>query len=180
MTRFPRSLLILFLVLGAIAGCSREKSADSEAPFRFVVYPGARSLPQLNAVTRDANRLLKPGQQDVSGTEIYDTDASLDQVAKFYADSYGYGSIAPDGGHGLGAVKPPAFRREGDLQTDQKAIEPLLQKLNLKTDVSKAAGTYEAVEIAAKTARPQVTIQRPYFDVTTSQVVNKTLILMSR
>ena len=63
---------------------------------------------------------------------------------------------------------------------DAKAIEPLIQKLNLQTDVSKATGRYRAAELAPRPNRPRVTIQRPYFDVTTSQVVDKTLILMSR
>ena len=50
----------------------------------------------------------------------------------------------------------------------------------LGVDISKASGTYRAAEISRKTNRPQVTIQRPYFDFTTSQVVDRTIILMAR
>jgi hypothetical protein len=179
MTRFTRSIVVLLLVAAAVAGCSREKGA-AEDSFKFEVYPAARYLPQLTEVTKQAYRIIKPSEPDAPQTAIYDTDAQVADVAKYYAELYGYGSVAPDATNNLSAAKPRAFHRTGDLQADQKAIEPLLPKLNLKTDVSKAVGSYDAVEIAGKSNRPQVTIQRPYFDVTTSQVVNKTLILMSR
>ncbi|MFP5245982.1 MAG: hypothetical protein ACLGH0_04760, partial [Thermoanaerobaculia bacterium] len=80
----------------------------------------------------------------------------------------------------LSATKPNAYYRAGDLAADAKAIEPLLKQMNLPTDVSKASGTYKAADIAPRPNRPRVTVQRPYFDVTTSQVVDRTLILMSR
>jgi hypothetical protein len=80
----------------------------------------------------------------------------------------------------LSATKPPAYYRAGDHATDIKEIEPLIKQMNLATDTSKAVGTYKAAEIAPRPNRPRVTISRPYFDVTTSQVVNRTLILMSR
>ena len=57
---------------------------------------------------------------------------------------------------------------------------PIAEKMNLKIDASKAQGHYKAAEIAAKPNRPRVTVQRPYFDVSTSQTVERTLILMSR
>ncbi len=111
---------------------------------------------------------------------IYDTDASVDEVATFYARAYGYAGVAPDATNNLSAAKPAAYYRTGDLATDTKAIEPLLPKLNLHTDVSRAAGSYKAAEIAGKANRPRVTVQNPYFDVTTSQVVPRTMILMAR
>jgi hypothetical protein len=52
--------------------------------------------------------------------------------------------------------------------------------MKLTTDVTKASGSYKAAEIAPRPNRPRVTVQRPYFDVTTSQVVDRTLILMTR
>jgi hypothetical protein len=52
--------------------------------------------------------------------------------------------------------------------------------MNVPTDLSKATGSYRAADILPRPNRPRVTVQRPYFDVTTSQVVDKTLILMSR
>jgi hypothetical protein len=160
----------------AIAGCRKEKGGDE---FKFVTYPGARYLLHLTEVTKQAHSVMKPGEEPPA-TMIYDTDASIDDVANFYVKAYGYSAVAPDATNNLSAAKPAAYRRSGDLQADTKAVEPLLPKLNLSTDVSRATGTYNAVEIAGKPERPRVTVQRPYFDVTTSQVVPRTLILMSR
>ncbi|HET7433911.1 MAG TPA: hypothetical protein VFN10_04265, partial [Thermoanaerobaculia bacterium] len=63
---------------------------------------------------------------------------------------------------------------------DVTAIAPLLKQRNMPTDTTKAQGSYKAADIEPRPNRPRVTVQRPYFDVTTSQVVDKTLILMSR
>ena len=101
-------------------------------------------------------------------------------MATFYAKSYGYSSVAPDSTNNMSTVPPRAYYRSGDLGADAKSIVPLLPKLGLNTDVTKAVGTYKAADIAPRPNRPRVTVQRPYFDVTTSQVVNKTIILMSR
>ncbi len=87
--------------------------------------------------------------------------------------------MAADATNNLSAAKPPAYYRNGDLATDNKAVEPLMKKLNLNVDVSKARGKYRAVEIESKMNRPRVTIQRPYFDVINSQVVDRTMILMA-
>ena len=87
--------------------------------------------------------------------------------------------MAPDATNNLSAAKPAAYYRTGDLHADVVAIQPVLQKMNLKVDVSKAQGKYRAAEIEGKPNRPRVTIQRPYFDVTTSQVVDRTIILMA-
>ena len=173
-----RSALLLFallLALASIPGCRKEKG--EEEPFSFVVYPGARYLSQLTDLTKHAHKLIEPARTDVPAIAIYDTDAPLETVAKYYANAYGY-TIAAN--PGASTTKPPAFRRSGDLQTDTKAIEQLLPKLGLNTDVSKAVGVYEAVELNGTPSHPRVTLQRPYFDVVTSQPVDRTLILMSR
>ncbi len=177
MSKISRLLLVLLLVSTAVLGCRKEKSA--EEAFRFVVYPGARYLPHLTELTKQAHKIIKPSEEPPP-TAIYDTDASVDDVANFYVKSYGYPAIAPEETSNLSSARRPAYRRSGDLQTDTKAIESLLPKLNLQTDVSKAVGKYNAVEIAPKPSRPRVTVQRPYFDAITSQVVDRTLILMSR
>ena len=88
--------------------------------------------------------------------------------------------IPPDATNNLSAAKPAAYRRTGDIGADVKSIGPLMEKMNIHPDLAKANGTYKAVEIGSKPNRPRVTIQRPYFDVTTSQVVDRTIILMSR
>jgi hypothetical protein len=175
-----RNVLSALLVLTAIfAGCKgREEFAEPEA-FSFVVYPGSRYLGQLTETTKNAHRIMTPGQEPPP-TAIYDTDAPVEQVAEYYAKEYGYKEIAPDMTNNLSAAKPPAYYRTGDLSSDTKAIEPLLRQMNMPTDVAKATGSYRAADISPRPNRPRVTVQRPYFDATTSQVVDKTLILMSR
>lgn len=175
-----RSLIIAGVVLlSIVAGCSREDEYSEPEAFSFVVYPGSKYLGQLSEVTKQAHKVLKPNEEPPP-VAIYDTDASVEDVANFYAKAYGYGTVAPDATNNLSAAKPAAYYRSGDLAVDNKGAVDLLPKLNLKTDVSKAVGTYKAAEIESKPNRPRVTVQRPYFDVTTSQVVDRTIILMSR
>lgn len=177
MSRKLRLALAALLSLTVIlTGCKGKEKAEPEA-FAFVVFPGARYLGQLTETTRQAHRIVTPGKEPPA-TAIYDTDAPVVEVAQYYAKEYGYGEIAPD--PGSAAAKPKAYYRNGDLATDTKAIEPLLTQLKLSTDLSKATGMYQAAELQAKPNRPRVTIQRPYYDVTTAQVVDKTMILMSR
>jgi hypothetical protein len=171
-----RLLVALALVL-ALAACKGEKAKEEE--FSFVVYPGSRYLPQVTDLMKQAHKILNPAQEPPP-TAVYDTDAPVEQVAEFYAKSYGYNTVAPDATNNLSAAKPPAYFRSGDIATDVKAIVPIAEKMNLKIDASKAQGHYKAAEIAAKPNRPRVTVQRPYFDVSTSQTVERTLILMSR
>lgn len=178
MLKISKTMIITALALAlAVTGCKKEKSGENE--FKFITYPGARYLPHLTELTKRAHTIIKPGEEPPP-TAIYDTEAPVDDVANFYVKAYGYAGIAPDATNNLSAAKPTAYRRSGDLQTDTKAIEALYPKLDLKPDLSKAVGTYQAVEIAPKPNRPRVTVQRPYFDVTTSQVVDRTLILMAR
>ena len=180
MNKVSRLLLALLVVsLAVFVACKGEKEEEQDQ-FTMVVYPGARLLPHLTDLTKQAHKIVSPNDPEAPQIAIYDTDASVDDVANFYVKAYGYGSVAPDATNNLSAAKPPAYRRTGDLLADQKGAEPLFPKLNLHPDLSKASGSYNAVEIAPKMNRPRVTIQRPYFDVTTSQQVNRTLILMSR
>lgn len=167
------------LVLLAIAGCSKEDEYTEPESFSFIVYPGSRFLGKVTEATRQAHKVIKPNEEPPP-VAIYDTDASVEDVATFYAKSYGYSSVAPDATNNMSTVAPRAYYRTGDMATDIKSIAPILPKLNLNTDISKAVGTYRAAEIAPRPNRPRVTVQRPYFDVTTSQVVNKTIILMQR
>lgn len=180
MSTNQRTLMSLLLVLTAlVSGCKgKEEFAEPEA-FSFVVYPGSRYLGQLTEATKNAHRTLAPGQEPPP-IAIYDTDAPVEQVAEFYAKEYGYKEIAPDVTNNLSAAKPPAYYRTGDLQTDAKSIEELLKKMNMPTDVAKAQGAYRAADLLPRPNRPRVTVQRPYFDVTTSSVADRTLILMTR
>lgn len=180
MSSTTRNLLSTLLVLTAlVAGCrGKEEFAEPEA-FSFVVYPGSRYLGQLTETTKNAHRVVSPDQEPPP-TAIYDTDAPVEQVAEFYAKEYGYKEVAPDMTNNLSAAKPPAYYRTGDLGADAQSIAPLLEKMKVPADITKATGSYRAADILPRPNRPRVTVQRPYFDVTTSQVVDKTLILMSR
>jgi hypothetical protein len=174
-----RALIAALVCAVAVSGCKKQETSGNEiSAFSFVVYPGSRYLAQLTDLTKQAHKIIRPN--DDAPTAIYDVDAPVEQVAEYYAKAYGFGKVAPDATNNLSVTKPPAYYRVGDLATDVKAVEPLLPKLGLKTDVSKAEGKYKAAEIEPIPNRPRVTVQRPYFDVTTSQVVDRTMILMSR
>jgi len=178
--KLARILLITMLALAVLfAGCKGEEEYAEPEAFSFNVYPGARYLGQLTEATKQAHRTLNPNHEPPP-TAIYDTDAPMEQVAEYYAKEYGYDQVAPDQTNNLSAAKPPAYYRGGDLATDVGAIKDLLAKMNMQTDTSKATGAYKAADIAPRPNRPRVTVQRPYFDVITSQVVDRTMILMSR
>ena len=174
-------LLLVAAVAAAVAGCKGEKKEASTEPatFQFTIYPGSRYLPQVSELFKQASKAYHPNDE-IPPIAVYDTDAPVDQVAQFYAKAYGYPTVAPDATNDLSSAKPPAYYRTGDMGADIKGTADMIKKLNLKVDTAKAAGQYRAAEIQAKPNRPHVTVQRPYFDVTTSQVVDRTIILMAR
>lgn len=179
MSRKTLTLLsALLLVCATFVACKGEEEMAEPDAFSFVVYPGSRYLGQLTETIKQAHKIINP-QQEPPPTAIYDTDAPVEQVADYFIKQYGYSGIAP-APPVEGAAKPPAYYRTGDIAADAKAVEPLARQLNLPVDISKASGAYKAADIQPRPNRPRVTIQRPYFDMTTSQVVDKTLILMSR
>jgi hypothetical protein len=175
-----RALVAALVCLVAVAGCKNKEtqSSDDIPGFSFTVYPGSHYLAQLTDARKKALQQVNP-REAAAPMAIYEVDAPVEQVAEYYAKAYGYSKVAPDAAD-LSVTKPPAYYRSGDLNSDTKAIESLLPKIGLQTDVSKAQGKYKAAEIEAKTNRPHVTVQRPYFDVSTSQVVDRTMILMAR
>lgn len=168
-------LLLTALVIAACKG-GEEEYAEPEA-FSFVIYPGSRYLGQLTEKTKEAHKIANPNAEPPP-TAIYDADATVEEVADYYAKQYGYAQIAPEAG--TADPKPQAYYGTGDLAKDNQPLAPILPKLNLQTDLSKAVGTYRGAFISPRPNRPRVTIQRPYFDVTTSQVVDRTMILMSK
>ena len=178
MSRVLRAAAVLLIIAIAFTGCKKERPAESEA-FKFVVYPGAQYLSQLTELTKQAQTIYNPNAP-TAATAIYDTDAPLEQVANYYAKEYGFGNIAPDATNNLSAAKPRAYYRVGDLHADNEGIAPVLAKLKITADLSKAQGKYRSAEIDRKPNRPHVTVQRPYFDLTKSQVVDRTIILMAR
>ncbi|HUP59363.1 MAG TPA: hypothetical protein VNA69_02960 [Thermoanaerobaculia bacterium] len=162
-----------------IAGCKGEEEYAEADAFSFVVYPGSRYLGQLTELAKKAHKTMSPDTEPPP-TAVYDTDAPMEQVAEFYAKEYGYNGVAPDATNNLSAAKPPAYYRTGDLAADAKGVEEILKKMNVPADVTKASGMYKAADITPRPNRPRVIVQRPYWDATTSQVVDRTLILMSR
>jgi hypothetical protein len=175
-----RKYLLLVAVIALVAaGCGKEKKTTEPETFQFTIFPGSRYLQQVTEVFKQAAKVYRPNDE-IPPTAVYDTDKSVEEVAQFYAKAYGYPNVAPDATNDLSAPKPPAYYRTGDLAADVKGIADVIKKLNLTVDTSKAVGTYRAAEIAGKPTRPRVTIQRPYFDITTSQVVDRTIILMAR
>lgn len=181
MRKVSRLLLVASVLTVAITGCNGEKKEGVSEPatFSFTIYPGSRYLAQLTDVSKQAWHVARP-TDEVPPMAIYDTDAPVEKVAEFYAKSYGFNTVAPDATNNLSSAKPPAYYRTGELGPDVKAIAPITEKIKLKVDLTKAVGSYRAAEIDPKANRPRVTIQRPYFDVTTSQVVDRTIILMTR
>ncbi|HYI10283.1 MAG TPA: hypothetical protein VEK57_14580 [Thermoanaerobaculia bacterium] len=179
MSKKTRFLLTALLLLSAIfVACKGEEELAEPEAFSFVVYPGARYLGQLTETIKQAHKIITP-QQEPPPTAIYDTDAPVEQVAEYYARQYGFNEIAPNPPAQTTTI-PSAFYRTGEIAADVKVIEPIAKQMNLPVDATKASGPYKAADISARPNRPRVTIQRPYFDVTTSQVVDRTLILMSR
>lgn len=164
-----KKLVLPILVLLAVA-CG-EKKED------FAIYPGAKPLPQLLEVVKKASTTVDPNKP-IPPQVIYDSEASLEDVANFYAKENGYPKVFPDSTGNLSSVPPPAFYRTGDLRQDLDAIQPVLKKMNMNVDSSKATGTYRGAHISANGDRPRVTLSRPYFDVTKQQVVDRTLIMM--
>lgn len=179
-SRASRAVMIVAAAALVLAACKTEKTAATVEPQAFTIttYPGAQYLADLSETTKRAFTIVHPNQPPPP-VAIYDTDAPLESVADYYAKAYGIDKIAPDPTNNMSAAKPPAYYRVGDLQPDVKAIESLLKQMKMSTDISKAQGKYRAAEIEPKTNRPRVTIQRPYFDVTKSQVIDRTMILMS-
>jgi hypothetical protein len=179
LSKTARFLLSALLVTAALfTACKGEEEYAEAESFSFVVYPGARYLGQITESVKNAHKLVAPNTE-VPPTAVYDTEAPIEQVAEYYAKQYGYNEIATAPSANPATARP-AYWRSGDLGADAAAIAGLTKQLGLTTDVTKATGAYRAAEIAPRPNRPRVTIQRPYFDVTTSQVVDRTFILMSR
>ena len=171
----------------ALTACAKEEtrpmteyeSADAEAAaFNFQVYPKAEYLPKMTDLLRRAHFVLFPEHKEAPPTAAYHTDDSVEAVAQFYATKYGHGEVAPNAVNNFSATPPKAYYRTGDVRADAEAAAPVLQKLNLKSDLTKATGTYKGAHISLTGQYPRVTIQRPYFDHQQSAMIDKTLIIM--
>jgi len=160
---------------------SSAESAEVQArAYSFKVYPGSRFLQPQTELFRKAHFVLHPEAVQAPPTAAYESEGSVEQVAQFYAREYGFSKVAESEANGFSSIKPNAYYTSGDLATDLPSIKPILEKLEMKVDESKAVGSYRGAHINGTDTRPRVTIQRPYFDVATSRVIDRTLILMVR
>jgi hypothetical protein len=180
-----RKIIAICVLL--LAACSQKESkplsADESAEvqaaaYDFQVYPGSQFLPQLTDLFRRAHFVLQPGATAAPPMAAYQTDASVREVAEFYAKTYGYEAVAEDPSKATTYGAPKAYYRSGDVRADAEGGKELYAKLNLTPDFSKASGNYEGAHISATPRYPRVTVQRPYFDLQQSRMVDKTLILM--
>jgi hypothetical protein len=182
-----RRLIAAAGLIVALAGCKEEKvtplseneSADAKAAaYNFQIYPKAEFLPKMTDVLRRVHFVLHPDAKQAPPTAAYHVDATVEQVAEFYATRYGHGRVAPNSVNNFSSAPPAAYYRTGDLHADASSAIDIMNKLQLKSDVSKAIGTYKGAHVSGTANFPRVTIQRPYFDHLTSQVVDKTLIIL--
>lgn len=184
-----RTLIIATTVALALFACGKKEeslqpldeytSSDLQSSGNnFYVYSSAKFLPEMTNLFRKAHFVLRPDATTAPPIACYDTDASVQQVAEFYANKYGYPAVAAEGANSLSSVPPRAYYRSGDVGTDAKQMVPILEKLQIKSDVTKAAGHYSGAHISPKPDFPRVTIQRPYFDPTRSQTIDRTLIVI--
>lgn len=182
-----RRFIVAATLLVSLAACKEEKvtplseyeSADAAAAaHNFQVYPKAEFLPQLTEVLRRAHFEFHPQAKQAPPTAAYHVDATVEQVAEFYATRYGHGRVAPNSVDNFSSAAPAAYYRGGDLHADASAATEIMRRLKIESDISKAAGTYKGAHISATQNFPRVTIQRPYFDQLKSEVVDKTLIIM--
>lgn len=180
---------VLAATLVALLGCGKKEqqlqpldqyqSADVAASGNnFYVYPQSRFLPDATNVLRRAHFVLHPGATSAPPIACYESDATVQQVAEFYAQKYGYPKVAENEANNFSSVPPLAYYRSGDLQKDLKEIQPVMEKLDIKNDVSKIAGNYTGAMIKPKPDFPRVNIQHPYYDATKNVVVDKTIIVM--
>lgn len=174
----------LVVVLGAcrqekVTPLSEHESADvAAAAHNFQVYPKAEFLPELTELLRKVHFEIHPGAKQAPPTAAYHVDATVEEVAEFYAARYGHGRVAPNEVNNFSSTPPGAYYRAGDLQADAAGAVDMMKRLNLQSDVSKAVGSYKGAHISSTQNFPRVTIQRPYFDQLKSEVVDKTLIIM--
>ena len=157
------------------------ETADVAArAWNFQVFPGAKFLPANTEVMRRAHFLLNPGAVEAPPLALYAVDASLDDVAQFYATKYGWERIAEAPAAADAATPAPAYFTSGDLGTSFAEVLPLLDQLDIRPAKRTAEGAWRGAHIDASGNMPRVSLQRPWVDVTTGETVDSTLILLVR
>lgn len=181
------AILGLFLVL-LLSSCRDEPELEvldeyesaglAARAWSFQVFPGSEFLPDFTGAYRRSHALLNPESPEPPPIAVYVTDVPVEEVARFYAEKYGYPEVAE-----LQAASesgPPAHYTSGDLGTDTRNISGLLTQLGYEHDLSSVGGTWQGAHIEGTGPYPRVTIQRPYFDFESGEIVDRTLILMVR
>lgn len=147
---------------------SYEWSDPAAARAPFPVAPGATLLPAQTELMRRARAVIGGGAPaERQRVVMFETDAPLDDVVKFYAAALGERAGAPAG----------VTRSKGDLARDEQQLAPLLEKLGQRFTPG-AKGGYLSVEIGAP-GGPRVSLQRPYRDFVGDRIVDRTLIVLS-
>lgn len=183
-----RKILCCALVLAAI-GCRKEADrpvadyevADLQArAYNFQVFPGSVFLKEQTDILRRASLKMHAHLKEAPPMAMYETAATIDEVAEFYRDKYGYSRIAENEVNSFSAAKPNAYFSTGDLRADLESIRPLIDELELTVEYEKANGKYRGAYLAPKPGMPRVTLQRPFFDLVRNQIVDRTLIVLVR
>ncbi|MGH9458071.1 MAG: hypothetical protein ACRD2J_10580 [Thermoanaerobaculia bacterium] len=181
-----RMVVALALALVACGGEELEpmdayESAELQArAYNFQIFPGARFLEEQTEALRRAHFVLQPDAIEAPPMAMYEADAPLEEVARFYAGKYRYGTVAENDVNDFSSVRPPAYYTAGDLAADAAGIRPIVQKLGFDLTLARYQGPWRGAHIAARESLPRVTLQRPYIDVVNDRVVDKTLILLVR
>lgn len=184
--RAPGVAIAMALVLFGCAGEDLEpldalESAELQArTYNFQVHPGSRFLEKQTEVLRRAHFVMQPEAVEAPPMAMYESDAPLEEVARWYAEQYGYPEVAADDVNDFSSVKPQAYYTTGDLGADAAGIAPIVEKLGLRLSLGRISGTWRGAHVSAKENLPRVSLQRPYLDVVNDRVVDKTLILMVR
>lgn len=181
--------LALAMAAALLGGCADEdlepldafESAELQARmYNFQVYPGARFLEKQTEVLRRAHFVIEPDAVEAPPMAMYETDAPLEEVARWYAEQYGYAEVAEDEVNDFSSVKPQAYYTGGELGPDAAAIAPIVEKLGLRLTPQRISGPWRGTHISPREDRPRVSLQRPYLDVVNDRAVDKTLIVMVR
>lgn len=183
-------MILSFCSIVVLSGCRKEEtlqplseyeSADVQArAYNFQVYPGAKFLEAETALLRRAHFVLQPDATEAPPMAMYETETPLDDVAKFYAEKYGFPRVAENELNNFSSARPAAYFTTGDLAKDTAQVKPILEKLKSTVDTGKAIGPYRGAHISATGNMPRVTLQRPYFNLVRGEVVDRTLIVMVR
>ncbi|MBW3671346.1 MAG: YfhO family protein [Acidobacteria bacterium] len=172
----PRPLLAPMVLVLLVVGCGQsDRAGDAE---HFPAYPQAREREEMTKLFKRAHDLMNTPESKDLEVMIFDTSAPVEDVAHWYAHRYALGEVAEDAINDFSAVTPRAYLLTGDLENDFRRIEPLLNRLDVDTDIEGIDRPYEGAHVNAVYGRPRVTLQRPYVDPIRGVVVDRTLILL--